>query len=69
MQAELIALRGQYPVLDLMLASGEPVTRESYILLNWAGEVKEPLDAEQEASLPPPLQKWVEPADEDGDEA
>lgn len=39
-----------------MLKAGGPLTRERFIRLNWAGEVEEPLDAEQEDELPPPFQ-------------
>lgn len=61
LREELELLRGQDPILDLLLKSGDEPTRENYVTLNWAGEAPAELDAEAEASLPAPFRKQPTP--------
>lgn len=56
LQEELKTLRGSYPTLDHLLKQG-PVTRESYLEYNYPEGVPDPLEAEEEAELPWPLQE------------
>jgi hypothetical protein len=45
------------PLVRLMKRFGIPVTREDYLELAYMGEVPKELSAEQEAELPPEIQK------------
>jgi hypothetical protein len=49
-------LVGEYPLIEMMLRHGIPVTRASYLELNFPEGVPDPLPAEEEAELPEPLQ-------------
>lgn len=49
-------LVGEYPLIEMMLHHGIPVTRESYLSLNFPDGVPDPLPAEEEEQLPEPLQ-------------
>jgi hypothetical protein len=53
-------LRRMSPILDQMIASGVPLTRENYIGANWGDIDPEDWTAEHEASLPAPFQKDVD---------
>jgi hypothetical protein len=49
-------LAGEYPLIEMMLHHGIPVTRDSYLRFNFPDGVPDPLPAEEEAELPEPLQ-------------
>ena len=50
-----------YPVLDLMIKRGSPLTRARYLSLNYAGlEIPDPLPPEAEATMPPIFQDGKE---------
>ncbi len=54
-------LGGPYPALDEMFRLGLPLTRAVYLRMIWAepeGPPAGPLDAELEASLPPPFRRF-----------
>jgi hypothetical protein len=46
-----------HPVVKLMKRYQIPVTRKNYLNLAYMGDVPEELSAEQEAELPPELQR------------
>lgn len=54
--SEFRRLIGSYPVLEFMLAKGIPLTRESYIALNWLEGIEE-WTSEHEDDLPPPFRR------------
>ena len=45
------------PLVSLMKRFNIPITRENYLNLAYMGEVPEELGAEQEADLPPEIQR------------
>lgn len=51
------AIREMHPVVDLMMKSGTPLTRENYIATNWGAEGPGEWTAEHEAELPEPFQR------------
>jgi hypothetical protein len=48
---------GQRGILDLIAQLGFPLTRETFIEINWNGEPPDPWTAEDEAELPEFLQQ------------
>ncbi len=57
------------PLVQIMKDHGIPITRENYLDLAYMGEAPEQLGAEQEADLPPSLQKTPKAKDNGVDEA
>ena len=46
-------------ILSHMIAHGMPLTRQTWIDLNWGSEVPNPWTAEDEAQLPPPFRRQL----------
>ncbi len=57
------------PLVRVMKRYNIPITRENYLDLAYMGEAPEQLGAEQEADLPPSLQKTPKAKDNGVDEA
>jgi hypothetical protein len=57
-EAELIRQAGTDPVVETLKHLKIPLTRENYLDLAYMGNPPEVLSAEEEAELPPEIQKW-----------
>jgi hypothetical protein len=54
---ELLHAAQHNPMLAYMIKNGLPLTRQTWIDLNWGGDTPKPWTAEDEAELPEPWQR------------